>query len=230
MVKEDTTPPTATYLLFDDDDELYLNPSLVSGSYTIRLLINEYLYSSPTVDLTTSSGGKITNEPRQMLMYADNLLDPNTGPEYYYTFDITNSVSAGLITIDVEMVDESFNQQQLSWTERSLDAQSPLLTIYSPSSSSDGSKYLAKETMSISAGATDDVQIDLMQYKFTYNFGTGSSEVTAWQTPDNLQDVNQDGSAFIFSQDISAGNFDNGRHLLTVRAVDSAGNLSLIHI
>ena len=224
MVKEDTTPPTATYLLFDDDDELYLNPSLVSGSYTIRLLINEYLYSSPTVDLTTSSGGKITNEPRQMLMYADNLLDPNTGPEYYYTFDITNSVSAGLITIDVEMVDESFNQQQLSWTERSLDAQSPLLTIYSPSSSSDGSKYLAKETISISAGATDDVQIDLMQYKFTYNFGTGSSEVTAWQTPDNLQDVNQDGSAFIFSQDISAGNFDNGRHLLTVRAVDSAGN------
>ena len=137
MVKEDTTPPTATYLLFDDDDDLYLNPSLVSGSYTIRLLVNEYLYSSPTVDLTTSSGGKITNEPRQMLMYADNLLDPTTGPEYYYTFEITNSVSAGLITIDVEMVDESFNQQQLSWTERSLDAHSPLLTIYSPSSSSD---------------------------------------------------------------------------------------------
>ncbi|MED6338761.1 MAG: hypothetical protein VYC12_07010, partial [Candidatus Thermoplasmatota archaeon] len=166
----------------------------------------------------------ITNEPRQMLMYADNLLDPTKGPEHYYTFDITNSVSAGIINIDVEMVDESFNYQQLNWSERSLDAQDPSLAIYSPSSSSDGSKYLAKETISISAGATDDVQIDLMQYKFTYNFGTGFAEVTSWQNPDNLQDVNQDGSAFIFSQDFSAGNFDNGRHMLTVRAVDSAGN------
>ena len=72
-IKEDTTPPTATYQLYDDDDELYLSPSLVSGSYTIRLQINEYLFSNPTVDITTSTGGKITNGPRQMLMYADNL-------------------------------------------------------------------------------------------------------------------------------------------------------------
>ena len=55
-----------------DDGELYLSPSLVSGSYTIRLQINEYLFSNPVVDITTSSGGKITNGPRQMLMYADN--------------------------------------------------------------------------------------------------------------------------------------------------------------
>ena len=223
-IKEDTTPPTATYQLYDDDDELYLSPSLVSGSYSIRLSVNEYLYSNPTVHLTTSSGGKITNNPRQMLMYADNLLDSTKGPEYYHSFDIDNSVTAGLITITVDMVDESYNNQQLTWTERSLDAQRPSLTIYSPSSFSDGSKYLAKETMSISAGATDDVQIDLMQYKFTYNYGSGFSEVTAWQTPDNLQDVNQDGSAFVFSQDVSAGNFANGQHALTVRAVDSAGN------
>ena len=93
-VKEDTTPPTATYNLFDENDQLYLSPSLVSGSYSIRVSINEYLFSNPTVDITTSSGGKITNGPRQMLMYADNLLDPTKGPEYYHTFDIsTNSFS-----------------------------------------------------------------------------------------------------------------------------------------
>ena len=95
-VKEDTTPPTATYELYNDAGELYLSPSLVSGSYSIRLSINEYLFSNPTVDLTTSSGGKITNGPRQMLMYADNLLDSTKGPEYYHNFDISNSVSAGL--------------------------------------------------------------------------------------------------------------------------------------
>ena len=122
------------------------------------------------------------------------------------------------------MIDESYNTQQLTWTDRSLDAQSPILNIYSPSSSADGSKYLARETMTISAGAVDDVQISLMQYKFTYNFGTGSSSVSAWQTPDNLQDIEGDGSALIFSEQMSAGDFDFGRHVLTVRAVDSAGN------
>ena len=79
--------------------------------------------------------------------------------------------------------------------------------------------------MTISAGAVDDVQISLMQYKFTRNYGSPSgSSVGAWQTPDSLQDLEGDGSAFIFSEQISAGDFNNGRHVLTVRAVDSAGN------
>ena len=223
-VKEDTTPPTATYQLFDEDGELYISPSLVSGSYSIRLSINEYLFSNPTIDLTTSTGGKITNGPRQMLMYADNLLNPNQGPEYYHTFDISPSVSAGLITISVDMVDESFNNQQLNWTERSLDAQNPILTVYSPASSGDGSKYLAKETITIYAGASDDVQIELMQYKFTSNFGTNTQQVGSWITPEVLEDVHGDGSALVFMEEFSAGNFNNGQHALTVRAIDSAGN------
>ena len=231
-VKEDTMPPTATYQIFDEDDNLYLSPSLVSGSYTIRLSINEYLYSNPTIDLTTSSGGQITNGPRQMLMYADNLLNPDVGPEYYHTFDITTTVTAGLITIVAEMVDESFNNQQLSWTERSLDAQSPELAIYSPSSSTisedgtliDGSKYLAKETITVYAGASDDVEIELIQYKFTSNVGTSSQSVDSWITPETLEDVYGDGSAFVFMEEYSAGNFNNGVHAVTVRAIDSAGN------
>ena len=230
-VKEDTIPPTASYEIFDGDGNLYLSPSLVAGSYSIRLSVNEELFSMPTVDITTTSGGKITNAPRQMLLYADNLLDPTKGPEYYLTFEISNSVTAGMITITVDMIDESYNSQQLTWTDRSLDAQSPVLNIYSPSSYDDGgendskSKYLARETMTISAGAVDDVQISLMQYKFTRNYGSPSgSSVGAWQTPDSLQDLEGDGSAFIFSEQISAGDFNNGRHVLTVRAVDSAGN------
>ena len=201
-----------------------MSPSLVSGSYSIRLSINEYLFSNPTIDLTTSTGGKITNGPRQMLMYADNLLNPNQGPEYYHTFDISPSVSAGLITISVDMVDESFNNQQLNWTERSLDAQNPILTVYSPASAGDGSKYLAKETITIYAGASDDVQIELMQYKFTSNFGTNTQQVGSWITPEVLEDVHGDGSALVFMEEFSAGNFNNGQHALTVRAIDSAGN------
>ena len=225
-VKEDTTPPTATYQLFDENNELYLSPSLVSGSYSIRLSLNEYLYSNPTVDITTSTGGEITNGPRQMLMYADNLLDPTIGPEYYHNFIITSSVTAGSISISAELVDESFNNQQLTWTERSLDAQNPDVTIFSPASETDGSKYLAKETITISAGATDDVQIVTVQYKFLYNYSDDRppSQVGEWIVPENLQDANGDGSAFVFVEEISAGNFANGLHAMEVRAVDSAGN------
>ena len=64
----------------------------------------------PTVDTTTSSGGKITNALRQMLSYADNLTRLKV--QNYLTFDIGNTVSAGLITITVDMIDESYNTQQ----------------------------------------------------------------------------------------------------------------------
>jgi len=222
-VKEDTMPPTATYQLFADG-ELYLSPSLVSGSFTIRLSVNEYLFSSPTVDITTSSGGVITSGPKQMLMFADNLLNEEVGPEYYYTFDIANSVSAGVISITVDMVDESFNNQIITWEDRSLDAQNPSLTVYSPASSSDGSKYLYGNKITINAGATDDVEVSLVQYKFVYNYGSGNAETTPWTIPSNVQDVLGENKSLVFSEDVSAGNFEPGTHAVQIRAIDSAGN------
>ncbi|MDA8545276.1 hypothetical protein N9K60_00650 [Candidatus Poseidoniales archaeon] len=222
-VKEDTVPPTASYQLFADG-ELYLSPSLVSGSFTIRLSVNEYLFSSPTVDITTSSGGMITTSPRQMLMFADNLLNDELGPEYYYTFDIANSVSAGAISITVDMVDESYNNQIITWEDRSLDAQNPSMTVYSPASSSDGSKYLYGNKITINAGATDDVEVSLIQYKFIYNYGSGNAVTTPWTIPTDIQDVLGENKSLVFSEEVSAGNFEPGTHAVQIRAIDSAGN------
>jgi hypothetical protein len=216
-------PPTATYQLFTDG-ELYLSPSLVSGSFTIRLSVNEYLFSSPTVDITTSSGGAITSSPRQMLMFADNLLNDDLGPEYYYTFDIANSVSAGVISITVDMVDESYNNQIITWEDRSLDAQNPSLIVYSPASSSDGSKYLYGNKITINAGATDDVEVSLIQYKFIYNYGSGNAVTSPWTIPSDVQDVLGDNKSLVFSEEVSTGNFDRGTHAVQIRAIDSAGN------
>ena len=39
-----------------------------------------------------------------------------------------------------------------------------------------------------------------------------------------MEDVYGDGSAFVFMEEYSAGNFNNGVHAVTVRAIDSAGN------
>ena len=67
-----------------------------------------------------------------MLLYADNLLNPDKGPEYYYAFDISNSVSPGILNFSIEATDESSNSAFLTWNEKSLDAQNPTLTVYSP--------------------------------------------------------------------------------------------------
>ena len=50
-----------------------------------------------------------------------------------------------------------------------------------------------------------------MQYKFIYNIDS-NRQVGEWTTPENSQDVNGDGSAFVFNEEISAGNFDPGTH------------------
>jgi len=222
-VKEDTINPTATFNIYDDDGDIYTSPSLVSGSYTVRVLLNEDLITRPTVSITTSSGGQVTNGEAQMLLYADNLLDPNKGPEYYYAFDISNSISPGMLNFSIEATDESSNSAFLTWDEKSLDAQRPELSVYSPSSHEDGSKYLYGHTININAGASDDVQISFIQYKFIYNVD-GVRQVAEWTTPEDLQDVYGDGSTFIFNEEVSAGNFDPGRHAVEIRAVDSAGN------
>ena len=223
-VKEDTINPTAIFNIYDEDGDLYTSPSLVSGSYTIRVLLNENLITRPTVSITTSSGGQVTNGEAQMLLYADNLLNPDKGPEYYYTFDISNTISPGILNFSIEATDESSNSAFLNWDEKSLDAQNPTLTVYSPGSIGDGSKYLYGNTISINAGAADDVRVNSIQYKFVYNYGSGFAETTAWMDPDIIQDINGDYTALIFNQEISAGNFDPGVHAVTVRAIDSAGN------
>jgi len=224
MVKEDTTLPEATYKMYDGDDSQYPSPSLTSGSYKIIVSVNEYLFTRPLIEITTDSGGVITGGQKQMLLYADNLLDSDKGPEYYLTFDIISSVSAGTIVMNITLIDESSNGHNLIWEDRSLDAQRPVLDIYSPASSSDGSKYLYGNSIQLLAGASDDVQILIFQYKFTYNYGSGSATSSPWTTPNQLQDLYGDNSSLVLDESINSGNFESGQHAVTFRAVDTAGN------
>ncbi len=226
QIREDTQNPTASYTLYDDEDEIYNSSSLVSGSYSIQVELNEYLHTSPTIDISTE-GSQITIGAPQMLMYADNLLNPDLGPVYYYNFDISPSVIAGVLSITVELVDESFNSNVITWNDRALDAQNPILTVYSPGSFGDGSKYLYGNEITINAGVTDDVEVSEIYYKFVYNYGTSQSSTTPWMTPSVIEDVNGDQKALVFVEKVNAGNFDPGSHAVTIKTVDSAGNEDL---
>ncbi len=223
-VTEDTTPPTATYELYDGENNLYSSPSLVSGSYELRVSTSEYLFSLPQIEITTDSGGIISGGAKQMLLYADNLGNPNLGPVYYLTFDIDNTVSAGIIQMNLSFTDESLNFNNIVWDEISLDAKRPTIQVYSPASSTDGSKYLYGNYIQLLAGASDDVQISDFQYRFTYNYGSGASSTSPWTNPQNLQDLYGDNSSLVIDEKINSGNFDAGQHSVTFRAIDTAGN------
>jgi hypothetical protein len=223
-VKEDTIKPQAEYTLYDANDNRYNSQSLTSGSYKIVVSIDEYLYSMPQMDINTETGGIISGGLKQMLLYADNLGNDELGPQYYLTFDISNTVSAGVINFNISMTDESLNTNQIQWNNRSLDAKNPVMQVYSPASSGDGSKYLYGNSIQLLAGATDDVQISSFQYRFTYNYGSGSASTSPWTTPTQLQDLDGDNSSLVMDEDINSGNFESGQHAVVFRAVDSAGN------
>jgi hypothetical protein len=98
------------------------------------------------------------------------------------------------------------------------------MQVYSPASGSDGSKYLYGNSIQLLAGVTDDVQISSFQYRFTYNYGSGSTALSPWTTPTQLQNLNGDNTSLLLDEDINSGNFESGQHAVTFKAVDSAGN------
>ena len=52
-VKEDTTKPSASFTLYDGNDDRYSSPSLVSGSYKIIVSVDENLFTMPKMEITT---------------------------------------------------------------------------------------------------------------------------------------------------------------------------------
>jgi hypothetical protein len=124
------------------------------------------------------------------------------------------------------MTDTSENEAIIDWTDRAVDAQRPEVTIYSPSSSNDGSKYLYGNKINILAGAEDDVRIVSFQYKLVYHYGgiSGNALSTPWSDVDGITDLNGDNTSLTMDFDLTSGSFSPGQHAVSVRAIDSAGN------
>jgi len=223
-INEDTKFPEASMLLLDEDGSAFQSPSLVSGTYTLQVEIDEYLQGNPTVNITTVAGGEISGGDIEMNMIADNNNNPERGPVYAFEFFISQNTIAGDMVIELIMEDESGNEVSQSWTDRAVDAKRPTVTIYSPSSGNDGSKYLYGNSIQVLAGATDDVMVTSFQYKFTYNYGTGNSQSTPWSEATSVTDLDGDNRSMVFDMEFSAGNFEPGQHAVYVRAIDSAGN------
>ena len=219
-------PPQAILNIITDEGEEFTSPSLVEGSYTILLQLNEYLKSQPYINITTTTGGDITVGESPMSMMVENYNNPDLGPVYSFDFEITAQTNAGPMVITVTMTDISENEAIIEWTDKAVDAQRPEVTIYSPSSSNDGSKYLYGNKINILAGAQDDVRIVSFQYKLVYHYGgiSGNALSTPWSDVDEITDLNGDNTSLTMDLDLTSGSFSPGQHAVSVRAIDSAGN------
>jgi hypothetical protein len=225
-VSEDTLLPNATLSIVDSDGAAYESTTLVAGQYTLRLQVNEDLSATPSINITTVSGGQLTDFDEPLTILNNNANNPEVGPLYSFDFSVLSNTDAGAMVIKVTMKDESENEVNQYWNQLSIDAQVPAITIFAPSSGSDGSKYLYGNRINVLAGVDDDVVLTSFQYRFTYHFGgvTGSPVSTPWADLTGITDLNGDNSSLTADMEVNTGNFEAGYHSLGVRATDGAGN------
>ena len=226
LVREDTLAPSVALKLLDAENSEYTSPSLVAGTYTIQIESSEYLKTTPSIEVFSDTGFNVTAGGELMTQIADNALNPDKGPVYSYSFTIAGSASAGEMTFRMTLVDEADNVGVITNTDYHIDAKGPVVTIYSPSASSEGSKYLYGNKINLMFAAEDDVQISDLQYRFTFNYGglTGVPSTSPWANAEGITDVEGDLSILVSDMDFSAGTFDAGQHAITVRGIDTAGN------
>ena len=226
LVREDTLAPTVELRLLDDTNAEYTSPSLIAGTYTIKVEASENLKTTPSIEVVSDTGFNVTGGGELMTQIADNLLNPNKGPEYSYSFTIPGSANAGEMTFSMTLIDEADNTGIITNTDYHIDAKGPTVTIYSPSPSSEGSKYLYGNKINLMFAAEDDVQIRDLQYRFTFNYGglTGITGTSPWADAEGITDVEGDLSTLVSDMEFSAGTFDAGQHAITVRGIDTAGN------
>jgi len=224
QVTEDTQAPRISYYIADEDGIPVTDNSLVRGEYTLRIETTETLNENPMINMTTSAGGSLTGgSETAMILLSQNTNNPEKGPEYFQTFSISSTTTAGDVTITINLTDLVFNTADRVIDEFSIDAKSPVVTIFSPTSEDDGSLYMVGDDISIVAGASDDVGIVTMQMRFVQNYGNSDSMVTEpWRNATGIT-ISEEGD-WTMQMVFPSGNFLPGIHEVSVKAIDSAGN------
>ena len=225
LITEDTQAPDITYEIEDENGVPVSDSSLVRGEYTLRIEVSELLAVNefPIINITTSAGGSLTGgSATAMILQSQNTNDPNKGPEYFQTFSISSSTTAGDLLISINLTDMVQNTAERVISEYSIDAQSPKVTIFSPTSKEDGAIYLIGEEIKLVAGAEDDVGIVGMQIRIVQNYGTSYSVTEPWRNVTDLT-VNENGD-WTIEYAFPSGGYSPGIQEISVKAIDIAGN------
>ena len=216
QVNEDTKDPEATIVLkLKDNNNEVPYGALVAGTYTVYLEADEELAEDPLINVSSSSGESLSSGEQPMFPQNE---------KYYFPIDVSSSTSAGDLVFQVTLIDIAGNQVTHNLSDYSLDAKSPEITIFSPSPTSDGSKYLYGNNIVVIAGITDDVELASLQIKFVRNHGAAGAVNEPWRNVTGLNILNENNNEWSFQMEFAAGNFEFGQHQVIIRAIDSAGN------
>jgi len=216
QVNEDTKDPEATIVLkLKDNNNEVPYGALVAGTYTVYLEADEELAEDPLINVSSSSGESLSSGEQPMFPQ---------GEKYYFPIDVSSSTSAGDLVFQVTLIDIAGNQVTHNLSDYSLDAKSPEIMIFSPSPTSDGSKYLYGNNIVVIAGITDDVELASLQIKFVRNHGAAGAVNEPWRNVTGLNILNENNNEWSFQMEFAAGNFEFGQHQVIIRAIDSAGN------
>lgn len=229
QVLEDTTPPTFTMEMWDDDDNVI--EALTSGEYRLRFTVSEPLAEFPIINITTmdyqmdefgivNSGTAFTTQGSTVRAI------PVAGePQvYYFDFEVLSTTATTELIVKVMLNDVSWNTASYQSTGWPIDAALPTIDVYSPSADS---LYLYGEMIHVYGAVGDDVGVESVQLMFTY-WESGLKRETEWTEVVDLTPDSEDPSTLVFEWWEPAATFvDKGNQRIDIRAYDASGNEAL---
>ena len=217
QVTEDTIPPVIGLTI--DGKE---SATLLDGDHRLIITTVEELAGDPILNISSTNGMFYTIGDVPANMLADNLADPSIGPTYYYDFSISNIDGHGELSVKILISDSNYNSIEYNKSWWDIDSISPTINIYSPGQASE-SKYMYGNEINVQGSASDDVGIDTLQIKFTYNYRQPNQATSPWMNFAESQLTRYE-EEVAFTYSLSSGDFQPGEHRVEIKVMDLGGN------
>jgi hypothetical protein len=217
QVDEDTIPPIIGLTI--DDQE---SSTLLDGEHRLVITTDEELAGDPILNISSTNGNYYTIGDVPANMLSDNLADPSIGPTYYYDFSVSNTDGHGDLSVKILISDAKYNSAEYNESRWKIDSVAPSISIYTPGQSTE-SKYMYGSEINVHGSVSDDVGINSLQIKFTYNYRQPNQATSPWMNfADSQLTWHDESVAFTYS--LSSADFQPGEHRVEIKVTDLGGN------
>ncbi|PXY76791.1 MAG: hypothetical protein CXX80_02510 [Methanobacteriota archaeon] len=217
QVNEDTIPPIIGLTI--DDQE---SSTLLDGEHRLVITTDEELAGDPILNISSTNGKYYTIGDVPASMLSDNIADPSIGPTYYYDFSVSNTDGHGDLSVKILISDANYNSAEYNESRWKIDSVAPSINIYTPGQSTE-SKYMYGSEINVHGSVSDDVGINSLQIKFTYNYRQSNQATSPWMNfADSQLTWHDESVAFTYS--LSSSDFQPGEHRVEIKVTDLGGN------
>ncbi len=228
LVHEDTTGPNADVLVSLDGGDGQAGGAQKSGDYRLHIHTNEDLAEFPHIRVYTCDydGGSIGNTftPDDEVTRATPFLSSSS--HFIWDFSISSGMNTNDLCVEATLIDMVGNTEILVWDSWTIDAVSPTIELFAPSSEN---KYLYGDDIRIRGVVTDDVALVEVKYRVidVREFYEIPSE---WELVTDVTPSDAENNILIFDmKEPSATFIEPGNHKLEIMAIDTAGNEKIFY-